>query len=144
MFSCVVEREGLSKQISLACVGSVCTVWTTVGLPQSKTACASWVYNAQASWSSARTLSQVGPAFYVLPRSKLFRFLGTPQGHRPDWAVRFVPFPGPSSSGDQVIGECTLPGGPCVLITSPVPAAQFPRDAASTPSQVCCVSPLGH
>ena len=23
--------------------------------------------------------------------------------------LRFVPFPGPSSSGDQVLGECTLP-----------------------------------
>ena len=65
-------------------------------------------------------------------------------GHRPGWAVRFVPFPGPSSSGDQVLGECTVPGGPCVLITSPVPAAWFPGDTSSAPSQVCCVSPLGH
>ena len=33
--------------------------------------------------------------------------------------VCFVPFPGLSSSGDQVLSECTVPGGPCVLITSP-------------------------
>ena len=32
--------------------------------------------------------------------------------------MHFVPFPGLSSSGDQVTGECTVPGGPCVLITS--------------------------
>ena len=33
--------------------------------------------------------------------------------------VCFMPFPGLSSSGDQVLSECTVPGGPCVLITSP-------------------------
>ena len=37
--------------------------------------------------------------------------------------VRFVHFPGLSSSGDQVLGERTVLGGPCVLITSLVPAA---------------------
>ena len=57
--------------------------------------------------------------------------------------VRFVPFPGPSSSGDQVLGEHTVPGGLCILITSPVPAAWFPRCARRAPSQVCHVSPLG-
>ena len=57
--------------------------------------------------------------------------------------VRFVPFPGPSSSGDQVLGEHTVPGGLCILITSPVPAAWFPRCARRAPSQVCRVSPLG-
>ena len=33
--------------------------------------------------------------------------------------VHFVPFPGLISSGDQVLGECTVSGGPCILITSP-------------------------
>ena len=55
----------------------------------------------------------------------------------------FVPFPGPNSSGDEVRGEHTVPGGPCILITSPVPATQFPRCVARAPSQVCCVCPLG-
>ena len=54
----------------------------------------------------------------------------------------FVPFPGLSSSGDQVLGECTVPGGPCILITSLVPATQFPRCAARAPSQVCRTFPL--
>ena len=36
--------------------------------------------------------------------------------------MHFVPFPGLSSSGDQVLGECTVPGEPCVLITSPGPS----------------------
>ena len=33
--------------------------------------------------------------------------------------VHFVPFPGLISSGDQGLGECTVSGGPCILITSP-------------------------
>ena len=57
--------------------------------------------------------------------------------------MRFVPFPGPRSSGDQVLDEHTVPGGLCVLITSPVLAAWFPGCAARVLSQVCCVSPLG-
>ena len=57
--------------------------------------------------------------------------------------MHFVPFPGLSSSGNQVLGECTVPGGLCILITSPVPAVQFPGCTARAPSQVCFVSPLG-
>ena len=57
--------------------------------------------------------------------------------------MSFVPFPGPSSSGDQVLGEHTVLGGTCVLITSLVPAVQFPGCALRASSQVCCVSPLG-
>ena len=85
-----------------------------LGLPQVKVVCASWVYNAQASWSSARTLSQVGPAFYVLPRSKLLRFLGTPQRLRLGWA--------------------------CALCPSQVRAAQVTRCLVSVLSQVGPVS----
>ena len=57
-------------------------------------------------------LFQAGPGLNALKRSKLlrFRYLGTPQRRRLGWAcvlgLRFVPFPGPSSSGDQVFGEC--------------------------------------
>ena len=52
----------------------------------------------------------------------------------------FVPLPGLSSSGDQVLGECTVPGGQCILITSLVPATWFP---GCTARQVWHVSPLG-
>ena len=38
---------------------------------------------------------------------------GSPQGHRPRWAVCFVPFPGPSSSGNWALDESTVPGGLC-------------------------------
>ena len=56
--------------------------------------------------------------------------------------VHFVPFPGLSSSGNQVLGEHTVPGGPCILILSLVLAAWFPRCAMRAPSQVCRMSPL--
>ena len=56
--------------------------------------------------------------------------------------VSFVPFPGLSSSGDQELGEHTLPGGPCVLITSPVLAAWCHGCATRAPTQVCFRSPL--
>ena len=119
-------REGHCKQILLACVGSTCSVGSTLGLPQLKAACASWVYTAQSPGCSAGSLSKAGPAFHALPRSKPLRFSGTLQGHRLCWVCVFVPFPGLSSSGDQVFGEWTVSCGPCVLITSPVPATRCP------------------
>ena len=39
--------------------------------------------------------------------------------------MHFMPFPDLSGSGDQVLLEHTVPCGPYVLITSPVPAAWF-------------------
>ena len=54
--------------------------------------------------------------------------------------MHLVPFPGPNSSGNKVLGERTVPGGLCILITSLVPAAWFPRYPARVPSQVHCVS----
>ena len=81
MFSWVVGREENCKQISLACVGSTCSVGSTLGLPQLKAACASWVYTAQAPACSARALSEVGPTFHTFPRSKSVRFSCTLQGH---------------------------------------------------------------
>ena len=56
--------------------------------------------------------------------------------------MHFMPFPGLSISGDQVLCDHTVPGGLCVLITSPVLAARFPWCAARVRSQVCRMSPL--
>ena len=138
MFGCVVGREGHCKQIPLACVGSACSGGTTLGLPQPKVACPSWVHPAQAPGCSARELSQVGPVFYSLPRSKPLRSSGAPQGHRPRRAVSFMPFPGPTHSGYWVLGEhpvghefYALPRSGCLVSQVRV---QF---------QVCCVTPLG-
>ena len=144
MFSCAVGREEHCKQISQACVGCAYSVWTTLGLPP----------------LTVRVLSQ----------STLLRLQVALQGNSPKQALGFVhfpglscsgsgswilhksidlvgcafrPFPGLSSSGDQVLGECTVPGGLCILITSLVPASQFPGCTTRALSQVCRVSPLG-
>ena len=58
-------------------------------------------------------------------------------------SVHSVPFSGPRSLGDQVLGKRTLQGQPCILITSLVPAVQCPRCAVRALSQVWFVSPLG-
>ena len=101
---CCGERGNLQTNTT-GKLGSVCSAWTTLGLPPPKAACTFWVHTAQAPGCSVRELSQVGPAFYVLPRSKPLRFVGVLQGHRPRWAVCFVPFRGPSHSGDWVLGQ---------------------------------------
>ena len=125
---CCAEGGALQTNM-VVCVGSACSGWTTLGLPQPRAACVSWVHTAQAPGCSARALSQVDPAFLALPRSKQLRFSHAPQGHRPSWVVCFVPFPGLKSSGDQMFGEHTAPGGLYVLFTSLVPATWFPKCA---------------
>ena len=118
----VVRKEGHCTQILLACVGSAYRGWTTLDLPQPEATCASWVYTVQSPRCSARVLTQVGPALHALLRSKLS---GTVQVHRPGWAVHFEPFSGLRSSGYQMLGEHTVPGGPCMLFTCPVSEARF-------------------
>ena len=145
MFSCAVGREEHCKQISLVCVGSACSVWTTLGLPQ-LTVC-------------------------VTSQSTLLRLQVALQGNCPKWALGFMhfpglscsgsgswvlhkgadsverafcAFPGPSTSSNQVLGKLTVLGRLCVSITSLVPDTWSPGCATRVPSQVCCVSPLGH
>ena len=76
------------------------------GFAPAHSVCAFPVYTAQAPDCSSGELSKAGLGLHALPRSKplRFRFLGTPQRHT-RLGLRFVPFPGPSSSGDQVLGE---------------------------------------
>ena len=145
-------REKHCKEISLMCVGSARSVWATLGLPL-LTAC-------------------------VLSQSTLLRLQVALQGNCPKQALgcmhlpglshsgsgfrvlhkgtdsvgpAFCALPGPSSSGDQVLGECTLPRWwwwwwwwcGLHLISFSVPAARFPGCAAGAPCQVCHMSPLG-
>ena len=120
-------------------MGGACSVWTTLDLPQLKAACASQVYTAQAPGCSARGLLEVGPAFRVLPSSKLLRFRGTPQGHTLCWTCILCPsqvqaaqvtrclvstlsrwvvhldhLPGPSCSVSWVHSKSTVSGVQCV------------------------------
>ena len=106
--------------------------------------CAFLVYTAQVPGCSAEELSKAGPGFCALPRSKpLSSGLGYCTGAQTCLGLCFVPFPGLSSSGDQVFCELTLPGWGVHLTTSLVPATLFPGCAAGAPSRVCCLSPLG-
>ena len=63
-----------------------------------------------------RELCEAGPGLYALPRSKLlrFRYSGTPEVQS-QLGLSFVPFPGLSSLGDQMFGEC----GRCDLSPPP-------------------------
>ena len=66
-----------------------------------------------------RELSDAGPGLHALPRSKLlgFRFLGTKVQTR--LGLRFAPVPGPSSSGDQLLGSHSRPQ--LKVVTYPLP-----------------------
>ena len=121
--------EGGTVQTNITGVCGECTLCLGhTGFAPAHSMCAFPVYTAQAPGCSAGELSKAGPGLHALPRSKSlrFRFLGTPQR-------RFVPFPGWSSSGDQVLGECTLPSWAVCLITSSIPAARFHGCAAGAP-----------
>ena len=99
MFSRAAGREGRCRQISQACVGRICSVPATLGLPL-LAVCAFPVYIAQAPGSSIGSWPWVacGSSFWVLHKST--DLVGP----------RFCAFPGPSSSGSQEIDELTLPG----------------------------------
>ena len=109
-------REGGTLQTNIIGVCGECSQCLGhTGFAPAHGMCAFPVYNAQATGCSAGELSKAGPGLHALPRSKLlrFRFLGTPQRHRFSWTCvlcpRLVPFPDPSSSGNQVLGEHILP-----------------------------------
>ena len=105
------------RQISLVYVGSACSVCTTLGLPLLMVCVLSW--------------------------STLLRLQVALQGNYLKWALSCMHFPGLSTSGDQVLDKCTLPRWVVHLITSVVPATQFPGCTVGALSQVCRVSPLG-
>ena len=63
------------------------------GFAPAHSMCAFPVYTAQAPGCSAGALSKAGPGLYALPRSKplRFRFFGTPQRCRLNWACVLCP-----------------------------------------------------
>ena len=124
--SCCGEGGTLQTNITGMC-GECSQCLSHTGFALTHGMCAFPVYTAQALGCSAGELSVAGPGLRALPRSKLLRFRlsGTPKKHRLSLGS-FVPFPGLSNSGNQVLGEHTVPCGLCILITSPVPATQLP------------------
>ena len=55
------------------------------------------------------------------------RFLGTPQRHRLGWACVLCPSQVRAAQATRCLASTLSPGGAVCLITSPVPATQFPR-----------------
>ena len=53
----------------------------------------------------------------------------------------FCVLPRSEHLGNQLLGKHTVPGGLCILVTSPVLAFQFPGCAMRASSQVCRMSP---
>jgi len=134
-----LDREDTCKQISLVCVGSAHSLWTTLDLPKLKAACASRVYTAQVqdalqrdclkwalrfvhfpvlscsgSWVLHKSTDSVGHVFCALPRAKQLRRPGAWWAHCPRWAVCFNHLPGPSCLDSQVYHKSTVSGVPCV------------------------------
>ena len=141
--SCCGEGGTLQTNITGVC-GECSQCLRHTGFAPAHGVCAFPVYTVQTPGYSARNclrwalgcahfpgLSHSGSGSW--DSTKAQSWLGLP----------FVPFPGPSSSGDRVLGERSLPRRGVHLITSPVPAAQFPGWQRVHPSQVCCVSLLG-
>ena len=139
MFSCAVGREKQYKQISIVCVGSAHSVWTTLGLPQlpAHVLSQSTLLKLQVSLqgncpkqalgfvhlpglscsdSGSRVLHKgtalVGHAFCALPRSKQLRQPGSWQAHCPMWAVHLNHLPSPSHSVSWVCHKSAISGVP--------------------------------
>ena len=140
---CCVEGGTLQTNITGMC-GECLQCLGHTGFAPAHSVCDFPVYTAQASDCSAVELSKAAPGLRALPRYKpfRFRFSGTPQRRRLDWACILCPSQVRASQATRCLASALSPGM-VHLITSPVPAARFPWCAARAPSQVCHVSPLG-
>ena len=116
---------GTLQTISLACIGSTPSVWTTLGLPQLmlhvlslstllrfqvalKGNCPKWALgflhfpglscSGSGSWVLHKGIDSVGPEFCALPMSEQLRQPGAWRAHCPRWSVHLNHIPGPSHS----------------------------------------------
>ena len=98
-------REGCCKQITLACARSASA---TMGLPPTHGACSLPAHTARALGCSAR--NHLWPALGCLhfpgPSRSGSGTRVVLRGAASRLDLRFVPFPDPSSSGDEVFGAC--------------------------------------
>ena len=120
-------REGCCKQITLVCA---CSASATLGLAPVHSACSLSAHAAQALGCSA--------ANHPWPALGCLYFPGPSRSGSGTWVVlrgadsrlglRFVPFPDPSSSGDEVFGAT-------IAVTYRLSATRLSRCATGTPSQ---------
>ena len=134
----LLYREGHCIQISLACVGIACSIWVTLGLPPFMACVLFWstlmcqVALTETVWGGPWVVftSQVYTAQIQVLRYS--RKTQTPLG------LCFVPFPDPSSSCDQVLGEHRLPRcGASYHLHSPSGSVSWVHDCVS---DMPCVS----
>ena len=90
--------------------GSARSVSATLACPCSRPVCFP-VYTAQAPGCSAGGLSKAGPGSHALPRSKLlrFRFSGTPQRRRLNWARVLCPSQVGAAQVTRCLGSALSP-----------------------------------
>ena len=135
-------REEYCKQISLAYVGSARSIWATLGLPP-LTACVlsrSTLLKLQVALQGNRLKRALGcmhfPGLSCSGSGSRVLHKGQTQ-----LGLRFVPFPGPSSSDNQVLGELTLPrwGSASYHLPSPSCSVSWVQSGSAL-SGVPCVS----
>ena len=88
-------------------------------------------------------LSEAGPGLHALPRSKLFRFSGSPQRLRLGWACVLCPSQVRAAHVTRCLVSTVASSWRLCLLASPVPAARISGCTMGMSSQVCCVSLLG-
>ena len=139
-----MARKEHCKQISLACVGSACSVSATLDLPLLK-ACVLSCLHFSGSTLLCQELSEAGPGLHALLRSKplRFRLLGTPQRHRLGWACILCPSQVRAAQVTRCLTSAVARSWKLWLIVSPIPTTRFSGCTTGTPSQVCHVSLLG-
>ena len=85
-------------------------------------------------------LSEASPGLSALPRSKLFRFSGTPQRHRLGWACVLCPSHVRAAQVTGCLASALSPGwGASYRLPSPSPLVSWVR-SGSTVSGVPCIS----
>ena len=114
LFSRAAGREGRCRQMSLACVGSTCSVPATLGLPPLMGVCFPHLHCSG---------SQLFYREWALSCVR-FQFSGSPQKRGLVWACVLC-FPHPSSSGHEELGHTLL--GAVRLLPSAGPASVSTR-----------------
>ena len=139
---CCGEGGALQANLTGVC-GERSQYLSHTGLAPAHGACAFPIYTAQAPDCSAVELSKVGPGLGALPSPKplRFKFSGTSQRHRLDWAYVLCPSQVRAAQVNRCLANTVSQFGGD-LITSLVPGTRFPGCTAKAPSQVCRVSPL--
>ena len=124
------NKEGGTLQTDITGVCGECSqCFSRIGFAPAHGVCAFPVNTAQAPGCFAGDLSKVGPGLHALSRSKplRFRFSGPPQRHRLGWTCVLCPSQVWVAQATRCLASTLSPGGAVCLITSPVPATQFPR-----------------